>query len=138
MKMGVGGQGEISIWLKSPKLWLISIFDLQGEFRSLFVQKLPTLQRMRIFWKAYKLILEGKNKFGQRGWKLLVNVRIHVHFYAGFDDEFWSCSAGFCSPTPSVSSPPILPPLQNKDHHCTGKTHSFQKTTAIRVSRPFP
>ena len=73
----------------------------------------------------------------ERGWKLIVNVRIHVHFYAGFDDVFWSCNAGFCSPTPSVSSPPILPPLQNKNHHCTGKTHSLQKTTAIRISSPF-
>ena len=67
----------------------------------------------------------------------MVNVRIHVQVYAGFDDEFWSCNAGFCSPTPSVSSPPILPPLQNKNHHCTGKTHSLQKTTAIRISSPF-
>ena len=57
------------------------------------------------------LLLSSSDESVQRGWKLTVNVRIHVHFYAGFDDEFWSCNAGFCSPTPSVSSPPILPPL---------------------------
>ena len=33
----------------------------------------------------------------KRGWKLMVNVRIHVQVYAGFDDEFWSCNDDFCS-----------------------------------------
>ena len=27
----------------------------------------------------------------------MVNVRIHVQVYAGFDDEFWSCNDDFCS-----------------------------------------
>ena len=39
-------------------------------------------------------------------------------------------------PPPSVPLP-SSPPLQNKNHHCTGKTHSLQKTTAIRISSPF-
>ena len=43
----------------------------------------------------------------------------------------------FALPPPPSVPLPSSPTLQNKDHHCTGKTHSFQKTTAIRVSRPF-
>ena len=66
-------------------------------------------------------------KKGKRGWKLLVNVRIHVHFYAGFDDVFWSCNAGFCSPTPSVSSPPILPPLAEQRSSLHGQNTFFSK-----------
>ena len=72
----------------------------------------------------------------QRGWKLLVNVRIHVHFYAGFDDEFWSCNAGFCSPTPSVSSPPILPPLAEQKPSLHRQNTLFTKDHSYKNFQP--
>ena len=43
----------------------------------------------------------------------------------------------FALPPPPSVPLPSSPPLQNKNHHCTGKTHSLQKTTAIRISSPF-
>ena len=51
--------------------------------------------------------------------------------------SFGRAMRDFALPPPPSVPLPSSPPLQNKDHHCTGKTHSFQKTTAIRVSRPF-
>ena len=43
----------------------------------------------------------------------------------------------FVLPTPPSVPLPSSPPLQNKNHHCTGKLHSLQKTTTIRISSPF-
>ena len=43
----------------------------------------------------------------------------------------------FALPPPPSVPLPSSPPLQNKNHHCTGKTHSLQKTKAIRISSPF-
>ena len=74
--------------------------------------------------------------FRQRGWKLIVNVRIHVHFYAGFDDVFWSCNAGFCSPTPSVSSPPILPPLAEQKPSLHRQNTLFTKDHSYKSFQP--
>ena len=40
---------------------------------------------MRIFWKAYKLILEGKNKFGQIWWEMAENMaNMHFHVWEEF------------------------------------------------------
>ena len=72
----------------------------------------------------------------KRGWKLIVNVRIHVHFYAGFDDVFWSCNAGFCSPTPSVSSPPILPPLAEQKPSLHRQNTLFTKDHSYKNFQP--
>ena len=65
-----------------------------------------------------------------------MNVRIHVHFYAGFDDEFWSCNAGFCSPTPSVSSPPILPPLAEQKSSLHRQNTLFTKDHSYKSFQP--
>ena len=51
--------------------------------------------------------------------------------------SFGRAMRDFALPPPPSVPLPSSPPLQNKNHHCTGKTHSFQKTTAIRISRPF-
>ena len=77
-----------------------------------------------------------RKKIVQRGWKLIVNVRIHVHFYAGFDDVFWSCNAGFCSPTPSVSSPPILPPLAEQKPSLHRQNTLFTKDHSYKSFQP--
>ena len=66
----------------------------------------------------------------------MVNVRIHVHFYAGFDDVFWSCNAGFCSPTPSVSSPPILPPLAEQKPSLHRQNTLFTKDHSYKNFQP--
>ena len=47
---------------------------------------------MRIFWKAYKLILEGKNKFGQIWWEMAENMA-NMHFHAL--EEFRRPKKGF-------------------------------------------
>ena len=65
-----------------------------------------------------------------------MNVRIHVHFYAGFDDVFWSCNAGFCSPTPSVSSPPILPPLAEQKPSLHRQNTLFTKDHSYKNFQP--
>ena len=51
--------------------------------------------------------------------------------------SFGRAMRDFALPPPPSVPLPSSPPLQNKNHHCTGKTHSLQKTTAIRVSSPF-
>ena len=66
----------------------------------------------------------------------MVNVRIHVQVYAGFDDEFWSCNAGFCSPTPSVSSPPILPPLAEQKSSLHRQNTLFTKDHSYKNFQP--
>ena len=66
----------------------------------------------------------------------MVNVRIHVQVYAGFDDEFWSCNAGFCSPTPSVSSPPILPPLAEQKPSLHRQNTLFTKDHSYKNFQP--
>ena len=52
--------------------------------------------------------------------------------------SFGRAMRDFALPPPPSVPLPSSPPLQNKNHHCTGKTHSLQKTTAIRISSPFP
>ena len=47
---------------------------------------------MRILWKAYKLILEGKNKFGQIWWEMAENMA-NMHFHAL--EEFRRPKKGF-------------------------------------------
>ena len=51
--------------------------------------------------------------------------------------SFGRAMRDFALPPPPSVPLPSSPPLQNKNHHCTGKTHSLQKTTAIRISSPF-
>ena len=141
-----GGGGRAKSRIARPKLIIKSCVkmymnsNIHKEFPAPLVQDQSLIRCLSgMLWTFLKFRQKEKKRhlICKRGWKLIVNVRIHVHFYAGFDDVFWSCNAGFCTPTPSVSSPPILPPLQNKNHHCTGKTHSLQKTTALRISSPF-
>ena len=60
----------------------------------------------------------------------------------GLKCRIWGCvlvvQGGFLFSHPLRQFPSHPPPLQNKNQPCTCKTHSLQKTTAIRISSPDP